>query len=255
MISIEREGRVATVTLRRGPRRNALSLALLEALHAGLDEVAASDADAVVVAGEGPVFSAGHDLAEVAGATLEDIHALLDRCTAVMQTLRAMPQVSVARVHGLATAAGCQLVASCDLAVASTEARFALPGGKGGWFCTTPLVAVGRAVGPKRALELGLLGDPIDADTALAWGLVNRVVDPEDLDAAVDELARLATRGSPAARAIGKAAFHHQMGLGEGDAYAYAVEVMAAASQLPDAQEGARAFVEKRSPTWGAAGA
>ncbi|MEZ5134124.1 MAG: enoyl-CoA hydratase-related protein [Acidimicrobiales bacterium] len=121
MISIEREGRVATVTLRRGPRRNALSMELLSALHAALGEVAASDADAVIVAGEGPVFSAGHDLAEVAGATLEDIHALLDCCTAVMGTLRAMPQVSVARVHGLATAAGCQLVASCDLAVASTR--------------------------------------------------------------------------------------------------------------------------------------
>ena len=251
LVTSERDGRFVTVTMTRPAQRNALNLAHLRALHEALVDAGGTDADGVVLAGAGPVFSAGHDFAEVADASLDDVRTLLWACTDVMQTIRSLPQVVVACVHGLATAAGCQLVASCDLAVASTEASFALPGGKGGWFCTTPLVAVGRAVGPKRALELGLLGDPIDADTALAWGLVNRVVPPEALEAATIELLEAATRGSPAARALGKAAFHHQIGLDEHDAYAYAVEVMASASQLPDAQEGIAAFLEKRKPVWG----
>jgi enoyl-CoA hydratase/carnithine racemase len=167
-----------------------------------------------------------------------------------MTTIHRMPQVVVARVHGLATAAGCQLVAACDLAVAAESAAFAVPGGKGGWFCTTPMVEVGRAVARKHALELALTGDAVDAATAAAWGLVNRCVPDDELDPAVDDLLARATRGSAASRAVGKEALYRQLGLPLDEAYDLAVAVMAGASQLPDAQEGMRAFVEKRPPVW-----
>lgn len=156
----------------------------------------------------------------------------------------------LARVHAIATAAGCQLVATCDLAVASTEASFATPGGKGGWFCTTPMVAVGRNIGRKRALEMALTGDTIDAQTAADWGLVNRVVAPERLIEESQRLLEAATRGSFISKGIGKQAYYAQIGLPQPQAYAYAQEVMAAASQIPDAQEGMRAFLEKRKPNF-----
>jgi enoyl-CoA hydratase/carnithine racemase len=156
----------------------------------------------------------------------------------------------VARVHGLATAAGCQLVASADLAVASEDAAFAAPGGKGGWFCHTPMVAIARNVGRKRAAELALSGDTIDAQTALDWGLVNRVVPAGQLDAATRELMEKVTRGSAESKGIGKQALYAQIDLDQPKAYAYAVEVMAATSQLPDAREGMRAFLDKRRPQW-----
>ena len=167
-----------------------------------------------------------------------------------MELIGEVPQVVIAKVHALATAAGCQLVASCDLAVAADTAGFAAPGGKGGWFCHTPMVAIARNVGRKRAMEIALTGDVIDAATALDWGLVNRVVPAEDLDAATDELLARATRGSAESKALGKQALRHQLGLSEHDAYAYAVEVMASASQIPDAREGVAAFLEKRPPRW-----
>jgi enoyl-CoA hydratase/carnithine racemase len=175
---------------------------------------------------------------------------LLKVCTTLMDTIQSIPQPVLARVQGLATAAGCQLVATCDLAVASTEAAFATPGGRGGWFCTTPMVAVARNVGRKRALELALTGDAIDARTAAEWGLVNRVVPPEQLVEESRRLLQAATRGSPLAKGIGKQALYAQIGLPQPEAYALAIEVMAAASQIPDAQEGMRAFLEKRPPSF-----
>jgi enoyl-CoA hydratase/carnithine racemase len=167
-----------------------------------------------------------------------------------MTLMQQVPQPVVARVHGLATAAGCQLVASADLAVASEDAGFAAPGGKGGWFCHTPMVAVARNVGRKRAMELALSGDVIDARTALDWGLVNKVVPADRLDDAVQDLLERTTRGSAQSKGMGKQALYAQIDLDQAKAYAYAVEVMAATSQLPDAQEGIRAFLDKRKPRW-----
>ncbi len=249
-VLLERHGPVATITMNRPERRNALSLEHLRELRGAFQEVGATDATGIVLAGNGPVFSAGHDFADMAGASLEDMRRLLWTCTEVMDAIQSVPQVVIARVHALATAAGCQLVATCDLAVAAASAGFAAPGGKGGWFCTTPMVAIGRTVSRKRALELALTGDVIDAPTALAWGLVNRVVPDEDLDAATADLLARATRGSPASKALGKQAFYTQIGMDQPQAYAYAVEVMAAASQTPDAREGVAAFLDKRPARW-----
>lgn len=249
-VLVDRDGPTVTVTMNRPDRRNALSLEHLRELRDAVAEVAASDASGVVLAGAGPVFCAGHDLGELAALDRAGVLAVLDVCTELMMTLHTMPQVVVARVHGLATAAGCQLVAACDLAVAAESAAFAVPGGKGGWFCTTPMVEVGRAVSRKRALELALTGEAIDAATAAAWGLVNRCVPDDRLDEAVADLLGLATRGSTASRAAGKAALYRQLDRPLEDAYELAVAVMAESSQLPDAREAMVAFVEKRSPVW-----
>ena len=249
-IEVDRTDAVITITMNRPNQRNALSLAHLVELRDAFADAGRSDATGVVLAGNGPVFSAGHDFADMVGADLAAMRTLLRTCTDVMDLIQSVPQVVIARVHGLATAAGCQLVASCDLAVAAESAGFAVPGGKGGWFCTTPLVAVGRAVSRKHALELGLTGDPIDAATAVTWGLVNRVVPDDDLDAAVAELLGRATRGSAASRALGKQAFYTQIGMDQPQAYAYAIEVMAAASQTPAAREGVASFLDKRPPVW-----
>jgi len=248
---VERDGPVVTITMNRPDRRNALSLAHLREWRDALGAVGESDALALVVAANGPVFSSGHDFADMDGADLAAMRALLTTCTEVMLGLQAIPQVTVARVHALATAAGCQLVASCDLAVAAESAGFAAPGGKAGWFCTTPMVAIGRTMGRKRALELALTGDPIDAATACDWGLVNRVVPDAELDAAVADLVARATRGSASSRTLGKRAFYTQIGMDQPQAYAYAVEVMAAASQTADAKENVAAFLAKRPPEFG----
>ena len=182
--------------------------------------------------------------------SFEHLTELLTLCTDLMRTIESVPQVVVARVHGLATAAGCQLVASCDLAVAAEEAGFALPGGKGGWFCHTPAVPVARAVGRKRLMEMALTGDVVDARTAEQWGLVNRVVPGGELVAAVDDLLGRATRGSRASKAVGKQTLYAQLDRPEADAYAIAVEVMAAAAATPAAREGRAAFLGKRAPVW-----
>jgi enoyl-CoA hydratase/carnithine racemase len=249
-VLVERTGEYTTITMNRPQRRNALSLSMLQALSAAFDEAGASDALGIVLAGNGPVFSAGHDFADVAGADLESVHALLQTCTDLMSVIQQVPQPVVARVHGLATAAGCQLVASCDLAVAADTAGFAAPGGKGGWFCHTPMVAIARNVGRKRAFEMAMSGDVVDAATALDWGLVNAVVPAGDLDDAVLRLLGRVTRGSATSKGIGKQALYTQMSLGQREAYDYAVEVMAATSQLADAQEGVRAFLDKRPAKW-----
>ncbi len=241
---------VVRITMTRPAKRNALSRDHLTQLLAAVEEVGGSDATGIVLAGEGPVFSAGHDFADVAGKPVAEVRSLLLLCTELMQTVQDVPQVVLARVHALATAAGCQLVASCDLAVAAESAGFAAPGGKGGWFCHTPMVAIARNVGRKRAMELALTGDAIDAATALEWGLVNRVVPDAELDAAVDDLMARATRGSRASKAWGKQTMYAQLDRPERDAYTTAIEVMAAASQIPGAREGMTAFLEKRRPVW-----
>ncbi|MFJ1461042.1 enoyl-CoA hydratase-related protein [Nocardia sp. N2S4-5] len=247
---VAREGGTVRITMNRPERRNALSAEHLTELLAAFRAAGDSSATGIVLAANGPVFSAGHDFADVAARYLLEVRELLTLCTELMSTIESVPQVVIARVHGLATAAGCQLVASCDLAVAGRSAGFALPGGKGGWFCHTPAVPVARAIGRKRLMELALTGDPIDAHTAEEWGLINRVVPDADLDTAVAELMARATRGSRASKALGKRTLYAQLDRPEADGYAIALEVMAAASQLPGAREGMAAFLEKREPVW-----
>jgi len=246
LIKLEYEADFATITMNYPQRRNALSLKHMLELTSAFREVGESNALGVILAANGPAFSAGHDFADVVDRDLVAVRKLLRVCTTLMDTIQEIPQPVLARVHALATAAGCQLVATCDLAVASTDAGFATPGGKGGWFCTTPMIAVSRNIGRKRALEMLLTGDVIDAQTAADWGLVNRVVPPEQL---VEESLRLlgaATRGSYISKGIGKQAYYAQMDLPQPLAYDYAIEVMASTSQIEDAQEGMHAFLEKR---------
>ena len=247
-IAVTRTDSVATITLANPAKRNALALDVMLELTEALREVSRSDALGVVLAAEGPVFSAGHNFGDMAGASFDEARDLLEVCTTMMNTIQQMPQVVIARVHALATAAGCQLVASCDLAIAAESAGFALPGGKGGLFCHTPLVAVARQIGRKRALEMAMTGDVVDAATAVDWGLINRAVPDADLDDAVAELMARATRGSAASKAMGKRAFYAQVDLDQPKAYAYAMEVMAAGVVTPDGQEGINSFLEKRRP-------
>jgi enoyl-CoA hydratase/carnithine racemase len=249
-VLVSRQGELATITMNRPERRNALSTAHLRELCRAFREVGDSDAAGIVLAGNGPVFSAGHDFADVAGADLEQVRTMLWTCTELMELIQGVPQPVVAKVHGLATAAGCQLVATCDLAVAADTAGFAAPGGKGGWFCHTPMVSIARNVGRKRAMEIALTGDTIDAATALEWGLVNRVVPIEQLESATYDLLERASRGSRSSKSLGKSALYAQVSMGQDDAYRYAVEVMAMASQTPSAQEGIASFLEKRKPVW-----
>jgi enoyl-CoA hydratase/carnithine racemase len=249
-ILVERSGEFTTITMNRPARRNALSLAHMRELITAFREAGDSDALGIVLAGNGPVFCSGHDFADVAGADFSSVRSLLETCTELMSLMQHVPQPVVARVHGLATAAGCQLVATADLAVASDDAGFAAPGGKGGWFCHTPMVAIARNTGRKRAMEMALSGDVIDARTALDWGLVNTVVPAAQLDSATADLLERVTRGSAESKGIGKQAFYAQVDLDQAKAYAYAIEVMAATSQLPDAREGMRAFLDKRKPNW-----
>ena len=243
---VERDGDTVRITMTRPQRRNALSADHLAELRDAFAGAGRTDATGIVLGAEGPVFSAGHDFADVAARDFAGVRELLTLCTDVMRTIQAVPQVVVARVHALATAAGCQLVASCDLAVAGESAGFALPGGTGGWFCHTPAVPVARSIGRKRLMEMALTGEVVDARTAAEWGLINRVVPDSELDAAVDELLARATRGSRTSKALGKQTLYAQLDRPEADAYAITLEVMAAASQTPAAQEGMLAFLEKR---------
>ena len=249
-ILVKEDGPAARVTLNRPERRNALSLELMEELIAALTTLGAGDARAIVIDGAGPAFSAGHDLSEMIGRDLPFYQRLFDVCTAMMETIHRLPQPVIAKVHGVATAAGCQLVAACDLAVAASDARFATPGVKIGLFCSTPMVPLSRAIGRKRALEMLLTGELIDAATALEWGLVNRVVEPGLLEDAVIELVERIARSSPLIVGIGKEAFYEQIELDEHRAYDLTKSVMAMNSLAGDAQEGMCAFLEKREPTW-----
>ncbi len=250
-LSCERDGAYATVTLNRPEKRNCLSSELLAELDHALRAIGAdTEVAGIMLAANGPVFSSGHDLAEMAAMNQSELHELFELCTSVMTALAEIPQVVVAKVHALATAAGAQLAASADLIVASHNAAFATPGGKGGLFCHTPMVAVARQLGRKRAVELALTGDTIDAATAEQWGLVNRVVAAEDLDAAAHDLLERATRGSRYAKGIGKQTLYAQMDLPVGDAYKLAIDVMAANAARGDGAEWPKAFTEKRRPVW-----
>jgi enoyl-CoA hydratase/carnithine racemase len=251
LLEVERAGGAVTLWLNRPDQRNALSRALMRELTSALAALGEDpDVRVVVLAGRGPAFSAGHDLSELVGMELADYTEVFELCGAVMNAIHDLPQPVIARVHGMATAAGCQLVAACDLVVASTDARFATPGVKIGLFCTTPMVEVTRTIGRKRALEMLLTGTAIDAETAAAWGLVNRVVAPDELDAATGDLAERIASASSLTVGIGKRAFYRQIDLGLEAAYELCQEVMSENATAEDAQEGMSAFLEKRTPTW-----
>jgi len=243
---------IAKLTLNRPATRNALSMALMDALQSALDAIARDDTvKAVVIAANGPGFCAGHDLREMrANPGRQHYEAVFKQCVRLMTTIVRLPKPVIARVHGVATAAGCQLVASCDLAVAAADARFATPGVNIGLFCSTPMVALSRAVPRKAAMEMLLTGDLIDADEARRLGLVNRVVPADRLDDAVNELARTIAAKSPLVLKIGKEAFYRQAELDLDAAYAYASEVMVTNMLARDAEEGIDAFLQKRSPKW-----
>lgn len=246
-----REGPVVTLVLNRPERRNALSLAMMQALTAELEAVAGDpSARAVVLGAAGTVFCSGHDLREIAAADAGGHERIFAACSDLMLTIHRMPQPVVARVQGVATAAGCQLVAACDLAVASESARFATPGVKIGLFCTTPMVEVARVVGRTRAMEMLLTGDPIDAPTALSWGLVNRVVPAGELDEVAAALAARVASASGDTLAIGKPAVSENLDLPIEEAYRHAAAVMSRNAASEDAREGVAAFLDKRDPVW-----
>jgi enoyl-CoA hydratase/carnithine racemase len=250
-ISIGHEGPVAIVTLNRPQRRNALSLELMLELLACLDQLGRNrDVRAVILAAAGKVFCSGHDLSEMTGRDINEYRRIFDVCSELMMKLQAIPQPVIAEVQGIATAAGCQLVAACDLAVAAEEAAFATPGVKIGLFCTTPMVALTRAIGRKRALQMLLTGEMVDARTAAEWGLVNQVVPGAELPAATRRMAAKVAEASSLVVAIGKQAFYTQIDLDQAKAYAYAKEVMSMNALALDAQEGISAFLGKRSPCW-----
>lgn len=250
-IRIDSDGPVTTVTMDRPAQRNALSLAHMNELTDAFGRIADDrDCHVVVLRGEGPAFCAGHDLKEMLGRDRAFYDEVFDVCARLMLTIQATPQPVIAAVHALATAAGCQLAATCDLVVAAREASFATPGVKIGLFCSTPMVALSRAVGQKTAMHMLLTGDPLDAESARAAGLVTEVVDADDLDAATRRLAARIAQASTAVVAIGKEAFYRQASLSTPDAYAYTKDVMATNAVHADAQEGMSAFVEKRAPVW-----
>lgn len=250
-ITVGRDGEVAVITMNRPEKRNALSLNMMRELE---DALAAAARDAtvrvVVLRGEGPAFSAGHDLRELLDRDVETYRIIFQTCVDLMERIAGIPQPVIAEVGKVATAAGCQLVAACDLAVASTEATFATPGVRIGLFCSTPMVPLTRAIGRKRAMEMLLTGKPIGAQTALEWGLVNRVVAPESLRGETLAFAREIASASATIVGIGKAAFYAQIDLDEASAYDYTKEVMTQNALEPDAREGIGAFLEKRAPKW-----
>jgi enoyl-CoA hydratase/carnithine racemase len=241
----------AIITLNRPERRNALSLQVMRELTATLERMSIdARVRAVILRANGPVFSAGHDLSELVDGDPTAYGQIFDACVDLMEAVQRIPQPVIAEVAGTATAAGCQLVATCDLALAAEGARFATPGVKIGLFCSTPMVAVSRAIGRKRALEMLLTGEFVDADTAAEWGLVNRVVPADQLEAATRALAEKIASASPYTVRIGKQAFYRQIDLPQRDAYQYTRDVMVENSQADDAQEGMSAFLQKREPTW-----
>ncbi len=248
---IERDAGIVTITMNRPEKRNALSTAMMSEMIGVLREIGARKDDrAVIIAGAGPAFSAGHDLEELRGRDLAFYRHEFSLCAELMTTVQAIAQPVIARVHAIATAAGCQLAATCDLVVAGESARFATPGVRIGLFCSTPMVALARAIGRKRAMEMLLSGDPIDAHTAAQWGLVNRVVPDGELVGETRALAARIAQASPLTVAIGKQAFYAQIDLDQARAYDYTSEVMSLNAMASDAQEGICAFLDKRQPSW-----
>jgi enoyl-CoA hydratase/carnithine racemase len=248
---VEEEEGLATVTMNRGEKRNPLSTAMMSALIDTLKKLGQRrEIRAVILAGAGPAFSAGHDLSELRGRDLNFYRYEFDLCAQLMQSLQNIAQPVIARVHGIATAAGCQLVATCDLAIASENAKFATPGVKIGLFCSTPMVALSRNIGRKRAMEMLLSGQPIDARTAAEWGLINRVVPESALVAETRKLAMQIVEASSLTVGIGKQAFYAQIDLDQEKAYQHTKEVMSQNAMATDAQEGIGAFLEKRKPNW-----
>ena len=248
---VEADSPVAIITMNRPDRRNALSLALMEEMidcFRALGQI--REIRAIILAANGPAFSAGHDLSELIDRQLGDYRHVFDVCAELMTLIQSIPQPVIAEVQGIATAAGCQLVATCDLAVASEKSQFATPGVRIGLFCTTPMVALTRAIGRKRALEMLLTGTAIDAATAMEWGLINQVVPAERLRESSRELARRIGEASTFTVSLGKQAFYTQIDLDQPKAYAYAKEVMSLNAAAEDAQEGMGAFLEKRKPCW-----
>jgi enoyl-CoA hydratase/carnithine racemase len=250
-IRLETEGNVAVVTLNRPQRRNALSLDLMQELIACLTEIGGSrEIRAVILGAAGKVFSSGHDLSEMVGRDINEYRRVFDVCTELMTRIQSIPQPVIAEVQGIATAAGCQLVATCDLAIAAEEAAFATPGVKIGLFCTTPMVALSRAVGRKRSLQMLLTGEMIDAHRAAEWGLINQAVPAAALPGETRKLAARIAEASDLVVALGKQAFYTQIDLDQPKAYAYAKEVMSMNSLAADAQEGISAFLGKRQACW-----
>ncbi len=246
-VLVSRDGPVLTITLNRPESRNPLSLDTITALRAAVQD---DDATVIVIAATGPAFSAGHDLHEMSSRDDAFYAELVAACNDLMLAIHGLPQPVIASVQGIATAAGCQLVAACDLAIASETARFATPGVRIGLFCTTPMVEVARSIGRKRALQMLLTGEPIDARTAADWGLVNEVVPAERLAERTHELATRIATASPPVLATGKRAFYDNLEPGLPDAYDHAGAIMAASASTQDAQEGFAAFLEKRVPSW-----
>ena len=248
-LTIEQSGPIGVVTLNRPERRNALSLALMRELIAALDEIGRNrEIRAVILAAAGKVFCSGHDLSEMTGRDINEYRLIFDVCTELMTKIQSIPQPVIAEVQGIATAAGCQLVATCDLAVAVEEAAFATPGVKIGLFCTTPMVALTRAIGRKRALQMLLTGEMVCARTAAEWGLINQVV--QNLRESTLALAQKIAEASTLVVALGKQAYYTQIDLDQPKAYAYAKEVMSMNALAADAQEGIGAFLGKRPPCW-----
>lgn len=248
-VRLEIDGAIATITLARPEKRNALGLDFMKAVIDTLGEIP-HDVGVVVMAAEGKAFSAGHDMAEMMERTDDYYTELFETCGRMMEAVRGLRQPVIAKVQGVATAAGCQLVASCDLAIAADTAWFATPGVMIGLFCHTPMVPVSRAVGHKRAMQMLLTGEPIDAATAVDWGLINQAVPAEDLDDAVMEMANKILRYSKTTIALGKSTYYAQTDMSERAAYAVTTPVMASNAANPDAQEGMGAFLEKREPQW-----
>lgn len=242
---------VAVISLTNPQKRNVLSSSVLEALEFHLADIATDPkARVVVIRSEGPVFSSGHDLNELVNGDAEDYTAVFDACTRVMEAIRLLPKPVIAQVQGLATAAGCQLVATCDIAVAADNAAFATPGVQIGLFCTTPGVAVARSVMPKKAMEMLLTGKPISAQEALEFGLISRIAPAYELEEQVSELARQIASASAHTLALGKAAFYQQIEMDRPSAYQFAGKVMVDNLLADDAKEGISAFLEKRQPVW-----
>jgi enoyl-CoA hydratase/carnithine racemase len=250
-IRFENDGPLGILTLNRPNRRNALSLDMMLEVIDCLNRVGGdTSVRAVILAAEGKVFSSGHDLSEMVGRNINDYRRIFDVCAEMMMKIQGIPQPVVAEVQGMATAAGCQLVATCDLAIAVEEASFATPGVKIGLFCTTPMVALSRAIGRKRALQMLMTGEPVSSHTAAEWGLINEVVSAAELRSRTKELASKIAGASPLTLAIGKQAYYTQVDLDQPKAYAYAKEIMSMNAMAADAQEGITAFLGKRAACW-----